>query len=411
MNVLFIHQNFPGQFKHLAPALAQQGHQVNVLTIKKESNFKDDSIHFSYYRPSRSSAPDVHPWLIDFETKVIRADACFREALKLKSNGYSPDVIVAHPGWGESLFLKNVWPNAKLGIYCEFYYNHQGSDVDFDKEFSKVDEAEQCRVALKNLNYRLHFDIADAAISPTQWQASCFPDSFQNKITVIHDGIDSDFLIPNLDISINLNDKRQLTRHDEVITFVNRNLEPYRGFHSFMRALPLILKQRPNAQIIVVGGDGVSYGAAPSKGTTWKNIFINEVRGSISNDDWQRVHFLGQVPYQSFIALMQLSTVHVYLTYPFVLSWSLLEAMSVGCAIVASNTSPVTEVIRNKETGMLVDFFDAEELAKTVCNLLENPAMRNQLGDNARELIKQQYDLASICLPKQIAWVESLLTL
>jgi glycosyltransferase involved in cell wall biosynthesis len=336
----------------------------------------------------------------------------------MKQQGYSPDVIVAHHGWGESLFLKEVWPEAKLGIYCEFFYHPHGADVGFDPEFPATDEGEVCRLRLKNLNNLLHFEVADAGISPTHWQASTFPEPFKNKISVVHDGIDTQAVAPNPSVSLTLKmatgKDLVLTRQDEVITFVNRNLEPYRGYHTFMRALPQLLKERPNARVLLVGADDVSYGARPDAAkygeAKWKDIFANEVRGQISDADWQRVHFLGHVPYQYFIPLLQLSTVHVYLTYPFVLSWSLLEAMSAGCAIVASDTQPLREAIVHNETGKLVDFFDASALATSVCELLSNAAERKRLGANARAFAQVNYDLQSVCLPKQLAWVEQLKT-
>jgi glycosyltransferase involved in cell wall biosynthesis len=327
----------------------------------------------------------------------------------MRAQGYSPDAIVAHHGWGESLFLKEVWPQARLGIYCEFYYHAEGADVGFDPEFPAADPGEVCRVRLKNLNNLLHFEVADAGISPTEWQASTFPQQFREKITVVHDGIDCAALQPNPAVGLTLNGEIKLTREDEVITFVNRNLEPYRGYHVFMRALPEILARRPRARVLIVGADDVSYGARPPEGQKWRDIFIAEVRPRISDVDWARVHFLGHLPYQHFIPLLQLSTVHVYLTYPFVLSWSLLEAMSVGCAIVASDTEPLREAIRHDETGRLVPFFDTAGLANAVCTLLGDPDARQRLGENARIFAQANYDLKTVCLPKQLLWVEQLL--
>jgi glycosyltransferase involved in cell wall biosynthesis len=310
------------------------------------------------------------------------------------------------------LFLKDVWPEAKLAIYCEFFYHPQGADVGFDPEFPARDEGEVCRLRLKNLNNLLHFEVADAGISPTHWQASTFPEPFSSKITVVHDGIDTQAVAPDPAVKLTLNGNLTLSKDDEVITFVNRNLEPYRGYHVFMRALPEILKNRPNARVLIVGGDDVSYGARPTAkehgGTKWKDIFAAEVRPQISDADWGRVHFLGHVAYQHFIPLLQLSTVHVYLTYPFVLSWSLLEAMSAGCAIVASDTQPLHEAITHNETGRLVNFFDAQALASQVCDLLDKPQERQRLGANARAFAQQHYDLKTVCLPKQLAWVEGL---
>ncbi len=412
MNILFIHQNFPGQFKFLAPALAKQGHKIFAMTMQKTEAKDWQGVKLVPYNANRGTTPNVHPWLSDFETKTIRGEACFKAALQMKAQGLTPDVIIAHHGWGESLFLKEVWPQAKLAIYCEFFYHPHGVDVGFDPEFPPTDPGDACRLRLKNINNLLHFEVADAGISPTHWQASTFPEPFRSKITVVHDGIDTKAVVPNPEVKLTLNGNLNLSKEDEIITFVNRNLEPYRGYHVFMRALPELLKRRPRSRVLIVGADDVSYGARPTQsqngGTKWKDIFANEVRPHISDDDWQRVHFLGHVPYQHFIPLLQLSTVHVYLTYPFVLSWSLLEAMSTGCAIVASDTQPLHEAIRHNDTGRLVNFFDAKGLVQEVCDLLDNPNERARLGSNARQFAKVNYDLQNVCLPKQLAWVEGL---
>ena len=412
MNILFIHQNFPGQFKFLAPALAKQGHRVVAMTMQKTDVGQWQGVKLVPYTVTRGTTPHGHPWVTDFETKTIRGEACFRAALALRATGFSPDVIIAHPGWGESLFLKEVWPHAHMGIFCEFFYHPEGMDVGFDPEFPTQDPGDVCRIRLKNLNNLLHFEVADAGISPTHWQASTFPEPFRSKISVVHDGIDTQAVKPNPTVKLTFNGQLTLSKTDEVITFVNRNLEPYRGFHVFMRALPQILKQRPNARVLIVGGDGVSYGVRPTMekngGTKWKDIYVNEVRANISDEDWRRVYFLGHVSYDKFIPLLQLSTVHVYLTYPFVLSWSLLEAMSAGCAIVASKTPPVQEVISDDVNGRVVDFFDDQSLAAEVCALLEDKERARRYGIAAREHAVANYDLKKVCLPAQLAWVEEL---
>jgi glycosyltransferase involved in cell wall biosynthesis len=418
VNILFIHQNFPGQFKHLAPELVARGHRVVALTLQKIQSDSWQGVELVRYAVTQGSTPGTHPWVVDFETKIIRAEGAFRACLRLKEQGFTPDAIIAHPGWGESLFLKEVWPRAKLGIFCEFFYLAEGADTGFDPEFPVEDvEGNNCRLRLKNLNNYMHFDFADAAIAPTHWQASTFPDPFRSKITVVHDGIDTQAIQPNPKVQLKLRRNGSdtpliLTRDDEVITFVNRNLEPMRGCHIFMRALPELLKARPKAQVIIVGGDGVSYGAKPTVekngAASWKDVFIKEVRGQISDPDWARVHFVGQVPYGNFISLLQLSTVHVYWTYPFVLSWSLIEAMSAGAAIVASDTAPLREVIRHGENGILVDFFSVDGLVQAVSRLLDDPLERQRLGAAARLKAIAGYDLNTVCLPRQLAWVESL---
>ncbi|MEI7795928.1 MAG: glycosyltransferase family 4 protein [Methylococcaceae bacterium] len=409
MRILFIHQNFPGQFKHLAPALAADpNNEVVAFTMQKNSPESWQGVRLISYQATRGTTPNVHPWVSDFETKVIRGEACFRAALELRESGFTPDLIIAHSGWGESLFLKNIWVDTKLAIYCEFFYHTHGADVNFDPEFHNPDPTNDCRLRLKNTNNLLHFDIADAGISPTHWQANTFPEPFRSHIAVIHDGIDTVAIAPNpsvtMTINVNGGGTIKLTRDDEIITFVNRNLEPYRGYHTFMRALPEIMRRRPNARILIVGADGVSYGSKAPDGQKWKDIFLNEV---IENIDMSRIHFLGHIDYSHFIPLLQLSRIHVYLTYPFVLSWSLLEAMSVGCCIVASNTQPLHEAIRHNDTGRLVDFFDKEELTNNVCELLDLPEERIRLGKNAREFAQATYDLNTICLPRQLAWVQS----
>ena len=409
MKILFIHQSFPGQFKHLAPALAARGHDVRALILTAKTASTWQGVKLIPYPVTRGNGKGVHPWVGDFESKVIRGEAAFRCAETLKKEGFYPDLIIAHPGWGESLFLKEIWPKAKMGIYCEFFYHTSGTDVGFDPEFANDDNGDLCRVALKNVNNLLHFEFADGGISPTHWQASTFPERFRERITVVHDGIDTDVLTPNPEVKLTINNKLAFTRKDEIITFVNRNLEPYRGYHIFMRALPRLLAERPEARIMIVGGNDVSYGAKTTDGQSWKDRFIAEVRPQIPDSDWQRIHFLGKIPYPSFIALMQISTVHVYLTYPFVLSWSLLEAMSIGCAIVASDTQPLHEAIRHDETGLLVNFFDHHALTDSITALLNDPSQRERLGTAARTFARNHYDLKRVCLPRQLEWVEGLL--
>jgi len=401
MKILLVHQNFPAQFKHLMPMLLKdKRNQVVAFTM---NDYKGPpALKVVRYQAAKGTAKDVHPWVAETETKVIRGDAAFRAALKVKEAGFTPDLIVAHPGWGESLFLKQVWPKAKMVVYCEFFYATQGTDVGFDPEFASPEPADACRVRMKNVNNLLHFDIADGGISPTEWQKSTFPQPFRDKIDVVHDGIDTDVLKPKPDAWLKLGDKK-LTRDDEIITFVNRNLEPYRGYHIFMRALPKLLKTRPHARVLIVGGDGVSYGAKAPEGKTWKQIFFDEVRNDI---DVSRVHFLGQIPYKHFITLLQLSTVHVYLTYPFVLSWSLLEAMSCGCAIVGSDTKPLHEAILQNETGVLTPFFEPERLADAIAALLADLEKRQRLSKAARAFALANYDLKQVSLPRLMAIIE-----
>ena len=405
--ILFIHQNFPGQFRHIAPALANHGHQVHALAITGQAT---PGVSLHSYRPSKGSSTSIHPLASEFETKVIRAEACGQAMLQLKANGLMPDLVIAHPGWGEALFVKDVWKQASLLSFLEFYYATSGTDVGFDPEFSKQGFFEYARLRVKNANNLLSLEISDFGLSPTNWQKQSHPQWTQDRIQVIFDGVDCDILKPNPSVRLNL--KREtgesfsLTSKDEIITFVNRNLEPYRGYHSFMRALPKILAARPNARVLIVGGDGVSYGAKAPEGKTWKQIFLDEVKSRI---DLERVHFLGNVPYPIFTQLLQLSSCHVYLTYPFVLSWSCIEALSTGCLVIGSDTGPVREVIEHGVNGLLVDFFNYEAIADAVIRSLSDPASFIRMRQNARASAKDNYDLRSVCLPKQLALIESIL--
>ncbi len=420
MKILFLHQNFPGQFKNIAPELVKQGHQIVAMTMNASAMRGSywNGVKIIPYRVARHSTPGIHPWLVDSETKFIRGEAVCLAGFDLRKDGFYPDVIISHPGWGESLFIKEVWPNAKLGIYCEFFYNEKNADVGFDAEFpDEENEFSGPRIRAKNLNNILHFDLADAGISPTRWQASTFPDSFRGKITVIHDGINTDQVRPNSLASLEMvttDGVVTVAKTDEIVTFVNRDLEPARGYHQFMRAIPQILRKRPNARILIVGGDDVSYGSRPDAKKygqlSWKQIFFNEMSAEIGAENGRRISFLGRISYENFIAVLQISTVHVYLTYPFVLSWSLLEAMSAGCAIVASDTPPVLEVIEDRVTGHLVSFFNREQLADEVCALLADSHARNRLGVNARSFVRANYDLQTVCLPQQLKWIEKIAT-
>lgn len=403
MKVLFVHQNFPGHFRALAPALAARGDTVVAMGMGQFT--PPPGIRYVRSTPAYGTATNGHPWTRDFDTKVIRGDATFRSAIRLRNEGFEPDVIVAHPGWGESLFLKIVWPRAKLGIFCEFFYSANDADVDFDPEFRDPDrDGSSCQILIKNAAMTLQLQNADAGLSSTRWQADSFPASFRDRITVVHEGVDTARIRRDPATRLTLNSAITIAPGDEIITLMNRWLEPYRGYHVFMRALPELLRRRPNARVIITGGDGAGYGPAPPTGQTWRQIFLSEVSDRL---DLSRVHFLGNVPFDQFLALLGVSAVHVYLTYPFLLSWSLIEAMAMECAIVASDTPPLHDAIRNGREGLLVPFFDRAALVDAICSLLDDPARRAILGRQARERALAEFSL-DVCLPRQIAWVEAL---
>jgi glycosyltransferase involved in cell wall biosynthesis len=395
LRVLFVHQNFPGQFKHLAPALAKAGHQVKALCIE---GGPAQGVEVRRYRPARSSAKGIHPWAGEFETKVIRGEACAAAAVKLQAEGFDPQLIVANPGWGESLFLKDVWPGAKMLALLEFFYAAEGLDFGFDPEFGVPALAAHARLRAKNAHLLLALEGMDAGMSPTQFQRDTMPRAYRDRIEVIFDGIDTTVVKPDAAATVTIGGKT-LRAGDEVLTFVNRNLEPQRGYHIFMRALPKILRARPHAVALIVGGDDVSYGAPPPAGKTWKQIFLDEVKADL---DMSRVHFVGRIAYADYLRVLQVSRCHVYLTYPFVLGWSCIEAMSAGCVVVGSDTAPVREVITHGANGLLTNFFDTAALAQTVIDVLARPASYQDLRDAARQTAVARYDLDTICLPAQL---------
>ena len=410
MKILFIHQNFPGQFKHLAPALAHLGHEVRALSI---SNHAVAGVEIHKYSVKQGSSPNIFPLARDFETKLIRAEGCAQGLMQLRAKGFSPDLVIAHPGWGETMFVKDVFPKAKQLHFIEFYYANLGADVGFDPEFESIYDDAPFRVTVKNAHVHLALNEMDRAYAPTLWQKSRVPSLHQPQIEVIFDGIDTTAVRPADDCkSLELqfkNDQGQvktLRQGDPVITFVNRNLEPYRGYHIFMRSLPEILKRCPRAQVLIVGGEGTSYGAKPPKGKTWKQIYLDEVKDQL---DLSRIFFLGNLPYEAYLKVLKLSACHVYLTYPFVLSWSCLEAMSTGCVVVGSKTAPVMEVIEDGVNGLLVDFFDVNGWVQTISQVLNNPQDYAQLRKRARETVVKNYDLNQVCLPAQIRLVEDLM--
>ena len=397
MNVLFVHQNCPGQFKHLAPALAGDGHQVVFITQKGKPEIP--GVRKIEYAPHRGVTEGIHPYLASSEAAVLNGQAVARVGFALREKGFRPDVMIGNPGWGETLFLKDVWPDTPLISMSEFYYRGRGSDVGFDPEFDAGNDS-LLRARARSGVHLLAMEAADVAYAPTEWQKAQFPGAYQDKIRVIHDGIDCDRLRPDPHARFTHGDSLELSVNDEVLTYVSRNLEPYRGFHSFMRALPKVLEQRPNAQVVIVGGDGVSYGARAPDGETWRARLLAEV-GPLPD----RVHFTGRLPYADYVRLMQVSSVHAYLTYPFVLSWSMLEAMAVGGFVVGSATPPVEEVIRDGENGWLIDFFDIDNIAARLSDALACSADVENLRTAARQTILDRYAVRA-CLAAQRALID-----
>ncbi|MDQ2105336.1 glycosyltransferase family 4 protein [Azospirillum isscasi] len=400
MNIVFIHQNMPGQYKHLAARLAADPAN-RVVFITKRTDREIPNVRRLSYQPSRKPRENAHPYLVSTENAVLHGQAAARLLMGLREEGFRPDVIVGHPGWGETLFVKDVFPNTPYLNYCEFFYRAQGLDVGFDPSVP-VNIDTVLRLRMRSTPLLLALESCDRGIAPTEWQRASHPAPFHPKIEVIHDGVDTARLLPDPDARVILPDGTVLTRQDEVLTYAVRNLEPYRGFPSFMRALPRILEARPNAKVLIAGGDEVSYGSAPAKDKTWRAAMLAEVPV-----DPARVVFLGHLPYDQYLAVLKVSRAHVYLTYPFVLSWSMMEAMALGCVVVGSDTAPVREVIRDGENGLLVDFFSPQAIADRVVEILKDPGAFAPLGRAARETAVERYDLAR-CMARQIELIRGM---
>ncbi len=401
MNYLFIHQSMPSQFVHLAPALAARpGNRVVFLT--RGAAAPPAGVERVTYRTTRLSRESTHHYVRLFENAVLHGQQVLRECQALRQGGFTPDLIIGHPGWGETLFVKDIFPTVPLLNYCEFYYHGRGADIGFSPDQPTSLDA-VCRARARNAHLLLSLEACDRGISPMHWQRAVHPAPLREKIAVVFDGIDTDIVRPRAAAGFALPGGRRLGPGDEVVTYVARNLEPYRGFPQFMRALPAILRARPDAQVVVAGGDGVSYGRGPEGGGTWRARMLAET----GPFDAARVHMLGRLPYRDYLALLAVSTVHVYLTVPFVLSWSCLEAMAAGCLVVGSATPPVREVVRDGENGLLAPFNDPAAIAARVVEAIERREALTRLRAAARETVLERYALAR-CLPAQLRLVDAM---
>jgi glycosyltransferase involved in cell wall biosynthesis len=388
MNVLFVHNNFPGQFKHVAARLRRLG-TGRIAAIGAETAMEIEGVDLRRYSPP-SAQGSVHIFARRFDAECQRAEQVMFTALKLKSEGFEPDLIVAHCGWGETLPLRSVFPGARMAVYCEFYYRAEGQDVGFDDETGQFGLDGLVGLSAKNASSLLALAECDLGLSPTPWQRSTFPAEFQSKIHIAHEGVDTAWIAPDPAARFEWPGVPRFERQDEVVTYFARSFEPMRGFHIFMRAIPEILRSRPNAHIVLVGGEEVSYGNPPPDGGSWKHHCLREILPRI---DLGRVHFLDRLPHPALRALMQVSSVHVYLTYPFVLSWSCIEALSAGCAIVASDTAPVRDVIEHDENGVLTPFHDPRAMASAITELLADAPHRARLSERARETAVRHFDI------------------
>lgn len=363
------------------------GWQVYGIYDQEKSNISTlaDSFTLYGYSVAAQDYATTHHYVVDLDRSVRRAQAVVRILQKCRTQGIEFDLAVAHTGWGEALYFKDIYPNTPLVGYAEFFFHSQGADVGFDPAFP-VSLDFQLQVKTFNAQLLLGLNECDALISPTVWQKNLFPKNIQPDIQVIHEGVDIDSVKPDSEVRFTLPNGLCLSRADQVVTYCARSLEPYRGFPVFIKAVELICQQHPQCHIIIIGADDVSYSPPLPDGQSYRQQSLQGL--SIPKG---RVHFLGKVSYQTYLQVLQLSSAHVYLTYPFVLSWSFMEAMACECVLVCSSTPPVLELIEDQYNGLLVDFFDYQAIAEQVSAVFADPERRRSLGQRARQRISQAY--------------------
>jgi len=399
MNILFVHNNFPAQFRFLAEVMSRRGDQC--AAIASHTGQIIQGVPLARWRARRGSTQGIFDPATRAEADLIRGYAAAECAMALKNQGFTPDLIIGHPGWGETLLLREIFKEARQILYGEYYYRSTGADSGFDPEFDAFDIAGGFRVHAKNATLALAYVDADRIVCPTEFQASLLPSLFRSRVAVIHEGVDTKHVDQNAAAQFKLAGGRVLDRSTPVITFINRRFEPQRGFHIFMRALPKVLAAIPNVEVLLIGSDDPDvYGVRAPAGTTWKQLLLAEVNDRI---DAGRVHFTGHLPHDQMLAALSISTAHVYYTYPFVLSWSLLEAMACKCLIVASDTAPVRDVIENGQNGLLLDFFDVDGLSDALIRACGDSSALLPLRRAARDTVVARFDRDRVCRP---AWLE-----
>jgi glycosyltransferase involved in cell wall biosynthesis len=399
MKILFLHPNFPAQFRHVAAALAEEPNNEVLFGTKFENpEWQIPGVRKVLFKPSREARPETHHYVRFLENGVLHGQAVFRIAEQLKSEGFVPDIVYGHSGWGPTLFIKDAFPKAKLMCYFEWFYHSIGSDADFDPA-DPLSIDDMARIRIKNTPILVDLYSCDWGISPTYWQRSQFPKEFHSKISVLHDGVDTEYFKPNPGAKLILPNV-DLSEIDEIVTYVARGMEPYRGFPEFIESIAYLQERRPNCHVVIVGSDRVCYGKALPDGETYKNYMLKKVPLDLS-----RVHFVGSLPYGLYLKVIQASQVHVYLTRPFVLSWSMIESMSTGCLVLGSDTAPVKEVIQDGENGLLADFFSPKQIADRISEVLDHPTRMAQLRQKARETALERYSLEKL-LPHHVQLIK-----
>lgn len=404
-DVLFVHNNFPAQFGFIAARLAAEGHRV--VAIASETGRAIEGVRLVKWSVSRGTGQGILPAAIRAEADLIRGGAAANAALGLKAEGFEPALIIGHPGWGETTYMREIFPAARQILYAEYYYRSRGGDVGFDAEFSPARATDQHELYAKNAGMALALAEADAIVAPTPFQASLLPAAFRQRAQIIHEGVDTATVRRHPSPKLTMGNGKVIDGSRPLVTIINRRLEPLRGFHIFARALPRLMAAVPDADVVVIGADEAGgYGTPAPGGTTWGQQLFGEVADRV---DRNRIHFVGRVPHPLMIEALSLSSAHVYYTYPFVLSWSLLEAMAAECLILGSDTAPVRDAVTPGVDGVLNDFFDVEALADAMIDACSDPEKFGPMRKAARRTIVERFDRAAICQPAWVVLVNAML--
>ncbi len=387
---LFVHQSFPAQYAHMVAHLARRPeHDVVFITAGKGPDIP--GVRRVLYRPPEVRQDGAHPFVREMDHAIHRSEAIATVARSLRDLGFRPDIIIGHHGWGELLNIDSVFPGVPVLGYFEFYYGLEDRDIGFDPEFPMPQEAGLLIRCKNAINLQALAGPGEGQ-TPTRFQLGTYPAWAREKITLLDEGVDLTQYRP--DPSLRQKPFRlgsiSVAPYETLVTYAARNLEPYRGFHSFMRSLPALMKARPDCRVILMGQEDVSYGLPPAGGGTWRQTMLRELEGKL---DLSRIHFVGWLEREQMVRVLQRSDAHIYLTYPFVLSWSLREAMAVGCPLVASDTAPVREYLTHGETALLVPFLQPDAIGDAVLHLLENRTLAETLAHNVRRHAENVLDV------------------
>lgn len=383
MQILFAHQNFPAQFGEFGVYLARNGWDVAFATAAEGAK-PPPGCRMVKMVPHRDPTKGVHRFAHTLEKAMINAQAFANAAMRARDEGLNPDVVVAHSGWGSGTFAKAVWPQTKFVSYVEWYYRYPPVDA-VQGPSAQTEEDGRAHALSRNTPILLDLAEADMVLCPSRFQAQQFPEKLRRDMVVMHDGVDTDYHAPS-DYPDLPDALKALPADAEIVSYATRGMELHRGFPEFMRALARLQAARPKLHAIIVGQDRVAYGPSREDGRGWKEAMQEEL-----DLDESRIHWTGLLPRKQYLGVLQKTDVHVYLSVPFVLSWSMIEAMSTGCALVASDTDTVREAATDGEDALLVDHSDIDALAAGVARLLDDRRLAETLGEAARRTAIRNY--------------------